>query len=89
MTDDERHLDGEGSVKELVEFLARSLVDNPDEVSVEGIEADDGIVYQLRVAESDMGVVIGRRGRTASALRAVIGAAGAKADQSVSLEIVD
>ena len=74
----------------LLEYLVRSLVDEPDEVSVETIEEDDGtVVLELTVAQDDYGKVIGRGGRTASALRTVVKAAAAKADRRVLVDIVD
>lgn len=76
-------------LKGLVMFLARSLVDDPDAVSV--VEQDQGqkIVYQLKVAESEKGKIIGKGGRTARALRVLLGAAAAKKGVRVELEIVD
>jgi len=74
---------------ELLEFLAKSLVDEPDAVSVESIEEEDALVLELRVAEDDTGQVIGRRGRTISALRTVIRAVGASQDQRVLVDLVD
>ena len=74
---------------ELLEWLARQLVDEPDAVSVESEEREDAIVLRLRVAPEDVGKVIGRQGRIARALRSVVRAAGARADQRYLLEIVD
>ena len=74
---------------ELLEWLARQLVDEPDAVSVESEEREDAIVLRLRVAPDDVGKVIGRQGRIARALRSVVRAAGARADQRYLLEIVD
>ena len=74
---------------ELLEFLAKSLVDDQDAVSVTGVEEDDALVLELRVAEDDTGQVIGRRGRTISALRTVMRAAGASQDQRVLVDLVD
>ena len=75
-------------MKELVEVLAKSLVDNPDQVLVtEKLEADP-IILELKVADSDMGKVIGKRGRIAKALRTVLKAAANKDKQKVMLEIV-
>jgi len=74
---------------ELLEFLAKSLVDEPDAVSVESIEEEDALVLELRVAEDDTGQVIGRRGRTISALRTVIRAVGASQDRRVLVDLVD
>jgi uncharacterized protein len=74
---------------ELLEFLAKSLVDDQDAVSVTNVEEDDALVLELRVAEDDTGQVIGRRGRTISALRTVMRAAGASQDQRVLVDLVD
>ena len=73
---------------ELVEYLARQLVDAPDAVRVEEVERDDALVLQLYVAEDDLGKVIGRGGRIARALRTVARASGARDDKRVLLEIV-
>jgi predicted RNA-binding protein YlqC (UPF0109 family) len=73
---------------ELVEYLARQLVESPDAVRVEQIERDDALVLQLYVAEDDLGKVIGRGGRIARALRTVARASGAREDRRVLLEIV-
>ena len=61
------------SLRELVEYLARGLVDHPEEVVVEEVDEPDALVLELKVAEQDLGKVIGRGGRTARALRTVIG----------------
>jgi hypothetical protein len=74
---------------ELLEFLAKSLVDDQDAVSVETAEDDDALVLELRVAEDDTGQVIGRRGRTITALRTVMRAVGASQDQRVLVDLVD
>jgi predicted RNA-binding protein YlqC (UPF0109 family) len=74
---------------ELLEFLTKSLVDDQDAVSVTSVEEDDALVLELRVAEDDTGQVIGRRGRTISALRTVMRAAGASQDQRVLVDLVD
>jgi uncharacterized protein len=77
-------------VKDLVEYLARALVDNPDAVTVESFEEDDGtIVYELRVAEDDVGKVIGRSGRTVNALRTVVRAAATRDGRRVLVDVVD
>jgi predicted RNA-binding protein YlqC (UPF0109 family) len=74
----------------LLEFLARALVDEPDQVSVEGFEEDDGtIVLELHVAEDDAGKVIGRGGRTVGALRAVMKACSVKQGSRVLVDVVD
>ena len=75
--------------KEIVEYLARRLVDEPDEVSVEEIEREGAIVLQLHVAKDDVGKVIGRQGRIARALRTVVRAAAAHREQRVMLEILE
>jgi uncharacterized protein len=74
-------------VAELVEFLARSLVDEPDAVRVEREDRDDALVLHLHVAEGDIGKVIGRQGRIARALRTVVRAGGAHENRRVVLEI--
>ncbi|HWK17650.1 MAG TPA: KH domain-containing protein [Solirubrobacteraceae bacterium] len=77
-------------MKELLEYLARGLVEYPDEVQVTEVEEDDGtIVLELSVAQDDYGNVIGRGGRTASALRTVIKAAAVKSKRRVFVDIVD
>ena len=77
-------------MRELLEYLTRQLVDRPDEVHVEEVEEDDGtIVLELSVAEDDYGQVIGRGGRTAAALRAVVKAAAARDRRRVLVDIVD
>ncbi|MCU0612492.1 MAG: KH domain-containing protein [Candidatus Eisenbacteria bacterium] len=75
--------------KGLVMFLARSLVDDPEAVSL--VEEDEGqrILYQLKVTESEKGKIIGKGGRTARALRVLLGAAAAKKGLRVDLEIID
>jgi len=65
-------------VKELLEYIARELVDEPDEVQVEEVENDRGVLLTLRVAKDDMGKVIGRGGRTARAIRSVMKAAAVR-----------
>jgi predicted RNA-binding protein YlqC (UPF0109 family) len=74
---------------ELLEYLARRLVDDPDAVRVETAEEDDAIVLRLHVAEDDLGKVIGRQGRIARALRTVVRASAARERRRVLLEIVD
>ena len=75
-------------MKELVEVLAKRLVDNPDQVLVTEKLEGDSIILELKVADSDMGKVIGKRGRIAKALRTVLKAAANKDKQKVMLEIV-
>jgi predicted RNA-binding protein YlqC (UPF0109 family) len=76
-------------LRELVLYLARALVEHPDDVVVEQIEEPDATVFELKVAESDLGRVIGRQGRTAKALRTVISAASAKMKRRAILEILE
>ncbi len=77
-------------MKELLEFLARGLVERPDEVDVREVpEADGTLVLELSVADDDYGNVIGRGGRTAQALRAVVKAAAAKDKRRVFVDIID
>jgi uncharacterized protein len=75
-------------VEELVEYLARGLVDKPDEVRVDRTERDGAIVLELRVAPEDVGKVIGRQGRMARALRTLVRASGARSNERALLEIV-
>jgi len=75
-------------VEELVEYLARGLVDKPDEVNVERVERDGAIVLELRVAPDDVGKVIGRQGRIARALRTLVRASGARSNERALLEII-
>jgi predicted RNA-binding protein YlqC (UPF0109 family) len=74
---------------ELLEHLARQLVDEPDAVSVEEVQQEGTTVLRLRVAKDDVGKVIGRQGRLARALRAIVRASGARTHRRVVLEIVD
>jgi uncharacterized protein len=75
-------------VQELVEYLAKGLVDKPDEVRVDRVEKDGTLVLELRVAPDDVGKVIGRQGRIARALRTIVRAAGARSNERAMLEIV-
>ena len=76
-------------MKDLVEFVAKSLVDQPDEVRLRTYERDQQTVIELEVAQDDLGKVIGRQGRTARAIRTLLGAAGQKSRRRFSLDIVD
>lgn len=76
-------------MKELLEYLARGLVEQPDQVQVNEVQEDGATVLELSVADDDYGNVIGRGGRTASALRTLVKSAGAKRGQRVFLDIVD
>ncbi len=75
-------------MKEVLEIIAKSLVDNPDEVNVTEIEKDDSTTLELRVAEGDMGKVIGKQGRIAKAIRTVVKAAASREDKRVSVDII-
>jgi predicted RNA-binding protein YlqC (UPF0109 family) len=75
-------------MKELLEQIAKSLVDNPDEVSVNEIEGEQSLILELRVAEDDMGKVIGKQGRIAKAIRVVMKAAAIKENKRVAVEII-
>jgi hypothetical protein len=76
-------------LQELVRFLAVALVDRPDEVIVEEMEEDGAAVFELTVAEEDLGKVIGKQGRTARALRTVLSAAASKVRARAQLEILE
>ena len=76
-------------MKELVEVIAKALVDNPDEVVVTEKEEGRHVTVELRVASSDMGKVIGKQGRIAKAIRSVVKAAAAKEDKKVIVDILD
>jgi predicted RNA-binding protein YlqC (UPF0109 family) len=76
-------------MKELVEVIAKALVEKPDEVVVTESESDDMIRVELKVASSDMGKVIGRRGRIAKAIRSVVKAASTRSDKKVVVDIVE
>lgn len=75
-------------MKQLLEHIARALVDEPDQVSVKEVESDRLIVLELRVADNDMGKVIGKQGRIAKAIRTVVNAAAVKENKRVVVEIV-
>ena len=76
-------------MKELIEFIAKQLVDSPDDVRVSEEEQRGRVIVRLEVAEDDYGKVIGRGGRTANALRLVVKAAAVKEDRRVLVDIVD
>jgi len=76
-------------LKEMIEYIAKSLVDNPDEVHVTEIEGEQTSVLELKVAKEDLGKVIGKQGRTARAMRTLLGAAGTKARKRSVLEILE
>ena len=76
-------------MKELVELIAKALVDHPDEVNVKEVERDQKTVVELRVSPGDLGKVIGRQGRTARAIRTILAAAGTKLKKRFVLEILE
>ena len=76
-------------MKELLDYIARHLVDNPDQVSVEAVMNGDTLTLQLRVAQEDMGKVIGRQGRIAKEIRTLIKAAGLRENLRTSVDILD
>lgn len=76
-------------LKDIVEYIAKALVDNPDQVSVTEVGGEQTSVIELRVAKEDMGKVIGKQGRTAKAMRTVLNAMATKLRRKVVLEIVD
>ena len=76
-------------MKELVEVIAKALVDNPDQVHVNSIEGQQVTVLELKVHPIDLGKVIGRQGRTAKSIRTILGAAGMKLKKRVTLEIIE
>jgi predicted RNA-binding protein YlqC (UPF0109 family) len=76
-------------MSDLLEYLARQLVDEPEAVRVERVEEDDTLVLRLHVAQDDIGKVIGRQGRIARALRTIVRASSARERRRVQLEIVD
>jgi predicted RNA-binding protein YlqC (UPF0109 family) len=73
----------------MIEYIAKSLVDNPDDVKVTEIEGEQTAVLELKVAKEDLGKVIGKQGRTARAMRTLLGAASAKAKRRAVLEIIE
>jgi predicted RNA-binding protein YlqC (UPF0109 family) len=77
------------NLKELVEFMAKSLVDNPDEVEVNEIVGEQTTVVELRVSKEDLGKVIGKQGRTARSMRTILNAASTKLQKRSVLEIVE
>ncbi len=76
-------------MKELIEYIAKALVDNPDEVRVSEVEGEVTSVFELRVAKSDLGKVIGKEGRTARAMRTLLTAASTKLKKRSVLEIIE
>jgi hypothetical protein len=78
-----------GAMKELIYYIAQALVDNPDEVAVSEVEGNQTSVLELKVAKEDLGKVIGKQGRTARAMRTILGAASAKIRKRTVLEIIE
>jgi len=76
-------------MKDLLIYIAQNLVDNPDEVKVTEVERDNETVYELRVAASDMGKVIGRQGRIAKEIRALMKSVAQRQGKRISVDIVD
>lgn len=76
-------------MKELVEVMAKALVDKPEEVTVKEVDGEKTTVFELRVAASDLGKVIGKQGKTARAMRTILGAAGTKLGKRCVLEILE
>ncbi|MCX5896743.1 MAG: KH domain-containing protein [Proteobacteria bacterium] len=76
-------------MKELVKYIAKALVDSPDEVSVNEVEGEQTSVIELRVAKSDLGKIIGKHGKTAQSIRTILSAASAKLGKRAVLEIIE
>ncbi|MGA3074178.1 MAG: KH domain-containing protein [Bryobacteraceae bacterium] len=76
-------------MKQLIEDIAKALVDIPEEVAVSVVEGEQVTVLELRVAQSDLGKVIGKQGRTARSIRTILGAAGMKLNRRFTLEILE
>jgi hypothetical protein len=76
-------------MKDLIEEIAKALVDIPDQVAVKEVEGEQVTVFELRVAPSDLGKVIGKQGRTARSMRTILGAAGMKLNRRFTLEILE
>ena len=78
-----------GSMKELVAYIAKALVDQPDEVQVTEVEGEQTSVIELKVAKEDLGKVIGKQGRTARAMRTILNSMASKQGRKAMLEVVD
>jgi uncharacterized protein len=76
-------------MKELVQYVAKSLVNNPDAVEVNESENENGSVLELRVAKEDLGRIIGKQGRTVQSIRAILNAAASRSNRKVVLEIIE
>jgi predicted RNA-binding protein YlqC (UPF0109 family) len=77
------------SLKDLIEFIAKALVDHPEEVEVAEVSGEQTIVLELKVAKDDLGKVIGKQGRTVKAMRAILNAASSKVRKRADLEILE
>jgi len=76
-------------MKELIEYVVKGLVDNPDKVEIKEVAGEKSIIYELKVGEGDLGKVIGKEGRTAKAIRTIITAAAMKQGKRAVLEIIE
>ena len=76
-------------MKDLIEKIAKALVDNPEQVHIAEMETDNTLILELNVAKEDIGKIIGKQGRTARAIRAILAAASGKAKKRATLEIID
>ncbi len=76
-------------MKELIEYIVKGLVDNPEKVNIKEVAGEKSIIYELRVGEGDLGKVIGKEGRTAKAIRTIITAAAMKQGKRAVLEIIE
>jgi len=81
--------DDMGEMKDLIEIIAKALVDYPDDVEVKEVEGEATTVLELRVSQADLGKVIGKQGRTARAIRTILGASGMKMKKRFVLEILE
>ncbi len=76
-------------MKDLIELIAKSLVDNPDQVKVSQLDGEQTAIIELKVAQEDIGKIIGKQGRIAHSIRVILGAAGMKVKKRYNLEIID
>lgn len=76
-------------MKELIEFIARELVDNPDEISVTEVQGERTIIFELRCNKEDVGKIIGKSGKTVGAIRTLLNTAAAKQNRKAMLEVVE
>ena len=76
-------------MKDLIKYIAQALVDNPDKVEVQEVQGEQTSVMELRVAKEDLGKIIGKQGRTAKAIRVILGATSAKLKKHFVLEIIE